>query len=595
MSQQQVNKLKQKISKLAASKDYLQAAEVAKDLVARQPKDIEAWWVLAQLLLQLRRYKEAIRAYYQVCQGPSPVFAQAVEQAVRLSIQHEFWDLGVPPAQELVKLRPNDPEVWEALARCWYELDHFLRAEEFYLKAAELAPNNAEIQTKLVSIELRSLRQSQAIERMHTVVKRDPSYQSLLSLATSGNYVHGLDESELSAWHRQFGELASSVKALNVQRAITSEVVKLGVVSGDLNRHSVAFFMLPLLRHLDSKRLQVYLYSTSARSDDVTESFQTLAAVWRDVSTSSAEQVSAQVYQDQIDVLMDIQGLTGRCNLPVFASKPAPLQLSYLGYPNTSGLAQIDYRLVDSVSDPEGLGDALCTETLWRMPSHFLCFSPEYLAAAELSPLPAKQGSGIRFASFNIFLKVTPELIALWAKILTALPESTLFIKSKPLRDPDLCDRVLAQFEALGIARDRIELLGWTKDQGEHMALYSKIDIHLDSFPYHGTTTTFEALYQGVPSVVLAGAVHRARVGVSIMSALEMTDWVAASADEYVAIAISKAKDIEALAQLRAGLRERLINCCLMDAPAFAKDFTEAIAGMIKAHNQKFEKAVELA
>jgi predicted O-linked N-acetylglucosamine transferase (SPINDLY family) len=240
----------------------------------------------------------------------------------------------------------------------------------------------------------------------------------------------------------------------------------------------------------------------------------------------------------------------------------------------------MDYRLTDQQSDPEGSTEQFYTESLLRLQGGFLCYYPN-ACAPSVSPLPASQNGGqICFGSFNTFQKIGPQLLEAWAKILKQVKNSKLLIKAGPLHDAEFCAWVRQYFEQEGIDPLRVELMGWTGDKADHLELYSKIDLHLDTFPYNGTTTTCEALWQGVPTVTCVGEVHRARVGYSILSQLDMQDYAAHSIDGYIAKAVEKANDLVELSKLRAQLRERMQKSSLMDVERFSSNLADAYSQM---------------
>jgi predicted O-linked N-acetylglucosamine transferase (SPINDLY family) len=285
------------------------------------------------------------------------------------------------------------------------------------------------------------------------------------------------------------------------------------------------------------------------------------------------------VRQDNIDILVDLSGHTGTNRLPVFARKPAPVQVTYLGYPNTTGLSTIDYRLTDAWADPPGKTERWHTETLIRLPHGFLCYRPPNATPA-VAPPPVQANGHITFGSFNSLVKTTPAVVACWAHILQQVPDARLVIKNKSFRDPSVCARYQGLFAEHGIAPERLELVGWIDNLNNHLELYHRLDIALDPFPYNGTTTTCEALWMGVPVITLAGHTHAGRVGVSLLSRLDLTDLIAGDPDDYTQRAVRLAQDRATLARLRPRLRPRLQASSLCDGPAFARDVEAAYREM---------------
>jgi protein O-GlcNAc transferase len=303
------------------------------------------------------------------------------------------------------------------------------------------------------------------------------------------------------------------------------------------------------------------------------------AAQWRDTSKLLEAAFIQSVLDDQIDIAIDLTGHTGNNRLLAFSQRIAPIQVSWLGYPCTTGLGTIDYRLTDSFADPPGATDSHYSESLVRLPSTFLCYQAP-ADAPEPGPLPALGGAPFTFGSFNNLPKINARVIEVWAAILAHAPAARLLLKSRALADAVTCDRVHQAFSRHGIDPARIELVGWVRNPAEHLLLYGQVDLALDPFPYNGTTTTCEAMWMGVPVLALAGGRHAARVGVSLLKQVGLSDFVTADVQEYVARAVAYATDPAPLAEVRAGLRERMAASPLCDGRAFARDVENAYRAM---------------
>ena len=259
----------------------------------------------------------------------------------------------------------------------------------------------------------------------------------------------------------------------------------------------------------------------------------------------------------------------------VFAHQPAPIQVAWLGYPNTTGLTTMDYRLTDTYADPPGLTESWHAEQLVRLPRCAWCYQP-----SDSPPITLRREGPITFGSFNNFAKITEPMFLLWARILHAVPESRLLLKTRALGSENTRQRVRQILSAAGIAAERLELRGYEPAHDDHLALYQRIDVALDTFPYHGTTTTCEALWMGVPVVTLAGKTHASRVGVSLLSNIGLPELVADTPEEYVRLAAELAGDLPRLAYLQGTLRQRMEQSPLMDAPRFARDMEAAYRAM---------------
>ena len=361
--------------------------------------------------------------------------------------------------------------------------------------------------------------------------------------------------------------------------------LRVGYISRDFTTHSVAYFLEPLLANHDRAAFEIFCYSDVERPDATTARLRTYTDHWCSIVGQSDDAVTGKIRGDAIDILVDLAGHSKGNRLLVFARRAAPVQVTWLGYPNTTGLRSMDYRVTDEISDPTGVAEKLATETLIRLPGGFICYRPASETPELLDP-PSRVNGAITFGNFNSIAKLTPEIISLWSQLLNRIPGSKLLLKSNGLGDEVLRARILGNFETGGIDPTRIELLGWTTSTYFHLALYNKIDIALDTSPYNGTTTTCEALWMGVPVVTLVGDRHAARVGASILTQIDMTDCIALNEAAYVDIAFSLANDPEKLNLIRRSCREKLRSSPLMDEAGFARQMEAAFHTMVDLKRQ---------
>jgi predicted O-linked N-acetylglucosamine transferase (SPINDLY family) len=290
--------------------------------------------------------------------------------------------------------------------------------------------------------------------------------------------------------------------------------------------------------------------------------------------------LASAIRDDAIDILVELSGHTKGQRLQALVRRPAPVQVTYLGYPNTTGLPQIDFRITDSRADPPGESDRLHVERLIRLPECFLCYTPPE-TPTEVHASPVARNGYITFGSFNNCAKISATTIALWARVLSALPNSKLLIKSWGLLDPGLRLLLVERFREAGIPAGRIQVAPPTASHREHMDNYSEVDIALDTFPYHGTTTTLDALWMGVPVVTLAGDRHLSRVGVSILSALALDQLIAQTPEDYLDKATGLASDLSRLTELRGTLRGRLASSRVTDGQRFTAALEMAYSEML--------------
>ncbi len=398
------------------------------------------------------------------------------------------------------------------------------------------------------------------------------------------NYLPGADPAEMLEAHREYGRFIARAAGARPSWRVTPEPdrpLRVGLLSADLRLHSAAYFVEPLLEHADRSRMALICFATGEGADWMTERLKKHAAGWHDLGGRAAATVAHRVLTERIDVLIDLGGLmTNPLAIQTMHLRPAPVRITYLGYPNTTGLEAIQYRLVDSLTDPPG-SEPRATEELVRLDPCFLCYRPSERAPA-VDETSAASRNGAVFGSFNNVHKINEGVIALWAKTVAAVPGARLLLKEPgpAFSDPLFRDEIAAKFERAGLARDRVEMLSNTAEVRDHLALYSRVDVALDPFPYNGTTTTCEALWMGVPVVTLAGSAHAGRVGISLLSAVGLPEFIAQTPDDYVRIGAALANEAPRRAELRRTLRGRIAASTLCDGPAFAQRFEAAVRAL---------------
>ena len=366
--------------------------------------------------------------------------------------------------------------------------------------------------------------------------------------------------------------------------------LRIGVVSGDLRKHPVGYFLESMLASLNTRRVELIAYPTVIKVDELTDRIAPYFSAWRPIVDKTDEEAAKMIEADGVHVLLDLAGHTADNRLPLFAWRPAPVQATWLGYFATTGVQQMDYLLGDRFVAPLEESVAF-TETLWHMPDSYLCFSPPAFDIS-VSPLPALENGFVTFACFNKLNKMNDGVVAVWARVLHAVPGSRLLLRALQLSDAAVRSRTIARFASCGIGAERLQLEG-ALPRAELLAAYQQADIVLDPFPYPGGTTSMEALWMGLPIVTRCGESFLSHLGESIMHNAGLPDWVAAGDDEYVAIAAKKAGDLAQLAALRAGLREQVLASPLYDAPRFARHFEDAMWGMWQARMAVIDNAGE--
>jgi hypothetical protein len=399
--------------------------------------------------------------------------------------------------------------------------------------------------------------------------------------------------------------LSTPILTLPNRSLISRRPLRIGYISADFFTHSVSYFIEAPLTYADPRRTHVTCYSNVARKDKKTQHLQNLAHAWHAVHDQTAKQVAAQIRRDRIDILVELTGHTAGNRLDVLALKPSPIQVTWIGYPNTSGLKSIDYRFTDEIVDPIDTQQQY-SEELIRLKGPFLCYTPPS-EAPPVAPTPAASKGYITFGSFNNLAKINDSVLRAWCRILLAVPNSRMLIKCKPFASPTVCAKIWKRFGEFGVESDRVDLVSLLPTTSEHLDSYSNVDISVDTFPYAGTTTTCEALYCGVPVVTfqrVACPNHAHNVGASLLSRIEgMTKLIATSEDEvswqhesttafvdrartltvwllsfvlqYVSIAVALAHDLPHLQHLRASLRPAMLASSLCDGRTFVENLTQ--------------------
>jgi predicted O-linked N-acetylglucosamine transferase (SPINDLY family) len=480
--------------------------------------------------------------------------------------------------RKAVELAPESAASWTGLGSALVLAGRIDEAIAAHTRALELDPRHPKAHFSRALAWLKRHRVAEALADFDAQLTRSPDHVE----ARSGrlfvlNFIDGMSREALAAEHRAFGRLleagrGSARVTFDRNAVVTTRRLRVGFVSPDLREHAVAHFIEPLLRCLDPDRFEVWLYYDHYAEDPTRRRLEDLAAGYRRIVGQSIDAVETLIRADAPDILVDLAGHTGLNRLPLFARRVAPVQLAYVGYPNTTGLSAMDYRLTDAIVDPVGETDPLHSEQLVRFAPTAWAYQPLADAPA-VAPAPSAAGGAVTFGSFNSLSKVNDRTLRLWRDVLAAVPDSRLALKSLGL-DPAFWRQRLA---AQGIAGDRIVFLPEAKTIAEHLACYAQIDVALDPFPYQGTTTTCDALWMGRPVVTLLGDRHASRVGASLLTAVGHPEWIARSEADYVALAVDLAGDRERLATISGGLRDEMRRSSLLDHAGQAARFGEAL------------------
>lgn len=573
---------------LAARGNGEDAAAAFRRAVEERPEWVEAHLNLAAVLANGRQPQAAFAVYRNLL-ARHPQNGHFLFLAGTAALNADFLDEAERLLRQALLRAPRDAGTMNNLGLALGRMGRVGEAVHMFRKAVAIKADYVEAWFGLAAALDAQGESDAALAAYRTVAELrpdDPGTDSNLLMMLG--YREALTPAELCAAHRRWGErvegaLAPALAATPrpARPALAGRRLRIGYVSPDFRLHSVAMFLLPLLEAHDRTRVELFAYSNVELPDAITDHLRRSMDGWRDIQGVPDETVAAWVRADGIDVLVDLAGHTANNRLGVFARQPAPVQVSWLGYPATTGLSAIDARFTDAVADPPGAGDEHHSERLVRLEGGFLCYRPLGLAP-DPAPPPCLENGFVTFGSFNTLNKLNPDVAALWARVLHAVPGSRLLLKAAPLIDSSVRKRVLGLFAPHGVAADRIELLARVPDNDGHLKAYGRMDVALDPFPYNGTTTSCEALWMGVPVLTLPGERHAARVGAALLTAADRPDLIAADADDFVRKAAVLAADPDRLAADRQALRPHLQASRLCDATAFANEFERRLFALVQ-------------
>jgi predicted O-linked N-acetylglucosamine transferase (SPINDLY family) len=520
------------------------------------------------------------------------------------------------------KLRPEDPAILNNLATVKMQLGEVDEAIAEFERVVSLKPNFAEAHNNLAQALRRKGRMAEALESLERGLAARPdyadahsnlgnvlrdlgrldeavvSYRKALALKpdltiTHNNLIYTLkfmaetSSSEIKAAADRFGDVVRSraepFADWNVRRD-PAKRLRVGMVSGDFRTHVVGRYLESFLGHIDRSRVELAAYNTSNTEDETTARLKPRFALWHKVGELDDGSLAGLIHEDAVDILIDLAGHTTGNRLPMFAYKPAPVQATWLGLFATTGVPGMDYIIADPYLVPDDEAQYF-TEEVWPLAEIWFCLSPPHVAP-EPGPPPALANGTVTFGCFNHLDKMTDVVVALWARVLLAVPGSRLLLKTRQLRDNIARQNTLARFAVHGIGPERL-MLEESSPPADYFTAYNRVDVALDPFPYHGATTTLDGLWMAVPILTRRGDRVGAHLGESIAQAAGLADWIADDDDGYVAIAVNMTSDLRRLAELRAGQRERVLTSPLYDGARFARHFEEALRGMWqKACNQ---------
>jgi predicted O-linked N-acetylglucosamine transferase (SPINDLY family) len=537
---------------------------------------------LGIVLRERGRLEEAIATFRRALDC-DPSFAFAWNNLGGVLRDTGQYAAAIAACRHAIALRPGDAAPRNTLGTALRLEGRVEEALAAYREALALDPNLAEAHSNLGSALNGTGQLDEAVAAYRRAIALNPG----LHVAHS-NIVYALHfdpasgsaaiAAEARRWDAQHGApLRGEIRPWPNDRD-PARRLKIGYVSPDFYDQAETFFTAPLLAAHDHAQFEIHCYASVARPDAFTDRLRGCADVWHDVLGDTDAELADRIRADGIDVLVDLTMHMGYNRLPVFARKPAPVQVAWLAYPGGTGLAAMDYRITDAFMDPPDRDDAMYVEKSVRLPGCWVCYDP-LQEPLPVGPPPALAAGHITFGSLNNFCKVNPAVLTLWAQVFRAVPDSRLRLLAP---EGSARQRPRELLAALGIAPERLEFVG-TCPRDEYLRSYGGIDIALDPFPYNGITTTCDALWMGVPVVTFAGETAASRAGLGLLSTVGLPELAGRDAEEFVQIAVALACDLPRLAALRAGLREKMERSPLMDAPGFARNLEAAYREMWRA------------
>jgi predicted O-linked N-acetylglucosamine transferase (SPINDLY family) len=557
--------------------DYQKANQLYQKILKSDPQDADALQYSGVIAMQTGDLDRAIQLMERAI-SIHPHISGFHSNLAMAYKDNDQYKLALDHYNKALALNSGNPVILFNIGALHQSYDEYEDACISYTKSLTIDPNQPLVLHNLGNLMLKQGDVQHAILYARKALElspNDPEIQSnyLFSLNYSMDHSPETIINEHLKWGKQYN--CSCSKKPLIQN---SSRIHVGYVSPDFRDHSVAKFMQAILNCHNTQQFDIYCYSSVKKPDLVTHTLRQCKVTWRDIYYQKDDAVCDQIQADGIHILVDLAGHSSGNRLMVFAKKPAPIQVTYLGYPNTTGLSQVDYRFVDQYSDPD-LNHLCGTEQRIYLPNGFLCFSP-----SKNAPLIAQKSSSkyITFGSFNNLPKINKQVIALWSNILKAVPNSKLLLKTNGFKAYRIKEKYLAYFQEQGIDPARIHLMATVKGEDAHLSLYEKMDVALDTFPYNGTTTTCEALWMGVPVITLKGNCHVSRVGESILNQTGLNAWIANNESEYIKKAIYLAGHPDERAYYRQNLRNWLAQSFLCRQDLFVKALENVYCQLIQ-------------
>lgn len=562
-------------------KDFAKAETACRNVLRHYPRHATALSMLGANLAGQGNADKAIKAYQKALEI-EPDQTATLNNLGNLLVRLKRHDEAIRTLQQLVEARPNEVMGYASLSSALFHNNDLVEAANVARQAIEVDPANSSGHKHLGRALYRQGFIEPAVDAYQKAIELDPkdadSFDAMLAtMHFSSRYSAAEIAEQHREWDRRYARKLLPKRLQVPADDAEGRRLRVGFVSPDLHRHPVSYFLESLFEARDPEDWDIICYADVYKPDELTEKLKGLSTQWRSSHKLSNEALAKQIRKDKIDILIDLVGHTSKNRLLMLARKPAPVQATWLGYFNATGLSAIDYLICDRIGVPDDAAE-LYVETPLRMPDGFTVYTaPDW--APQVAPLPALTNGYVTFGSFNQITKITEEVVALWSQLLKRMPTARLVMRTKALKDVDTCERYRAWFIANDVNPNRIDLLPPTSQMGM-LQTYGKVDIALDPFPVAGGTTTCESLWMGVPAVTYAGDRYAGRMSASYMINAGLPQFVTDDLSAYVSVAEAVTSDIGKLAELRASLRDNLLRSPMIDARRFADNFSAALRQM---------------
>ena len=592
-------------------KNNFQVAEnLYKEVLEINPNHFESIFLLGTLSIAIKNFDRAIQLLNQA------ILIQPDHAQSHNNLGVVFKELGeiqkaMSCYEKAINIQPNYADAHNNLGVVFRELGEVQKAISCYQKAISIQPDYADAHYNLGNVLDKLNKHQEAIICYEKVIQINPNYVAAhynqgnalkelgefkkaiscyqKAINSKHNYAPAynnmlftllyLEKTDSKYYLSKTKEFRSSLKPINndlllkYQFNIKPKKLRIGFVSGDFREHPVGFFLLDTLNHLKNNDLELIAYSNSQIEDSLSIKLKSHFTIWHEIASQSNMNVINKIRKDGIHVLVDLSGHSEKNRLPIFINKPAPVQVSWVGYPGSTGIPEIDYLIGDPFVTPENMNGHF-TEKIFRLPNIWVCFTaPDF--DVQISDLPVIKNGYVTFGSFNHLSKINDEVISLWSKILKSIPNSKIFLKTKQLNNSYLKEKIISKFKENGINLNSIILEEGTS-RSKLLNSYNKVDIALDPFPYSGGVTSLEAIWMGVPVLTKKGFKFASRTTESIIHNSGMSDWVANDENEYVKKAIKFSTNLELLTGINKSLRQVALESPLFNSTLFAKQLNNA-------------------